>query len=198
VKIGQVVAQGNTQCPFCKKSPKFEVIKKLEMRHLRNLRPTKQNKGVVCQWNPQHIYAACSRCLLIKPAFDRVCAGVVPQVINYVCDECNQNIRIQSSSDIIDQAKKAVVKQCPSCKTDTIHAGGCNHMTCTMKVDADVGEDKPKRICDTHWCWTCGASEKDGVVFDAVNIYEHMADCGGIFPDEANNDDDDDYDGYDG
>ena len=36
VELGKTVAEGNTKCPYCKKTPKFEVIKKNVLSHVRN------------------------------------------------------------------------------------------------------------------------------------------------------------------
>ena len=173
-EVGKVVQQCNVSCPFCKSPPKFEVISNLEIRHMRNLRPTNRNRGVICQWDPQTIYAACGQCLCIKPALARECARASPTLVDWICEDCTQANQIPS---ILGDAKDAPeTKQCPKCDVSIQRTGGCNHITCQ---------------CGTHWCWVCGSDNQRGIPFNSHSIYDHMSHCGGIFPGDVDGDDDD-------
>jgi len=162
VRIGCVVSESNTKCPYCKSTPTYATIKGLPLGYLKNVRKTKRNHGNVCPWNPSDIYASCAMCLNIVPALARECAQAAPDLINYNCDDCQNKIT---------KDYKAQTKDCPSCGVTTEKTGGCNHITCR---------------CRAHWCWTCNER------FDYSVIYNHMAGCGGVFPDGF--EDDYDYD----
>jgi len=161
VNRGCVVAEGHVKCPFCKKIPKHKIVHGLGLfiNHIRNLRSTKGNNGVVCVWDPHTVYAVCIECLMLKPALARECAGVAieQEIRNYSCDEC-----------VAGAGKGAYIgtKKCPSCTIDVEKNGGCNHITC---------------ICGAHWCWSCGKE------FSSNTIYDHMAGCSGIFGNDAEN-----------
>jgi len=176
VEIGTLVTKGHCQCPFCKSPPKFSTFKGqkscgLDIRHVRNLRSTKRNKGIVCEWDPRTVYGLCRDCLNLKPAMARECVngGDMPNIRNFVCEECrvHQQVFNKTLSDRLN------IKQCPNCQTDTQRSGGCHHITC------------PVEDCGAHWCWVCNkASFDDGTLFDSHTIYDHMEGCGGIFPDD--------------
>lgn len=178
VEIGTLVTKGHCQCPFCKSPPKFSTFKGqkscgLDIRHIRNLRSTKRNKGVVCEWDPRTVYGLCRDCLNLKPAMARECVhnGDLPDIKNFVCEEClnhrDQQVLNKTVSDRLN------IKQCPNCQTDTQRSGGCHHITC------------PVEDCGAHWCWVCNkASFDDGTLFDSHTIYDHMEECGGVFPDD--------------
>lgn len=181
VSIGSLVTQGTCYCPFCKEAPIFKTIRGLVIRHVRNLRVTKANKGVLCEWNPKYVYGVCVDCLNLKPAFERECIKELPNVTNFVCTECTELREIKKTAHL-NQDEQFVLnkKVCPNCKAPTEKAGGCNHITC---------------ICGTHWCWVCeGNKFSDDTVFDSRTIYDHMAKCGGIFSADINIEDDIDSD----
>lgn len=171
VEIGSLVTQSHCACPFCKKAPKFDTIKGLDIRHIRNLRTTKYNKGDVCEWDRHYVYGVCRDCLNLKSAITRECAGEdLPIIKNFVCTDCH-NIRANLLLEKSETAYLGNVKLCPNCQIETERSGGCHHITC------------PVLECQTHWCWVCekGAFE-DGTLFDSHTIYDHMSNCGGIFP----------------
>jgi len=165
VNIGHLVMQGYCHCPFCKAAPVFDTVRKLDIRHIRNLRKTERNKTQICEWNPTSVYGVCSRCLNLKHAFARECArDDMPNITNFICEDCTANSTLENAAS----ASELVTKCCPSCFTETERTGGCNHITC---------------VCDTHWCWTCGSNTDEyGDQFDRHSIYDHMSECGGIFP----------------
>jgi hypothetical protein len=182
VKIGQIVSQAQCHCPFCKAVPIFDRMRTLEMgafelRLIRNLRETKQNKGQTCDWDPQTIYGFCRCCLHLKPVMERECArGDLPVVHNFVCETCRTQRQMDADARAVvllengsgSTPSHQQVKECPKCKTMVERTGGCNHITCH---------------CGSHWCWTCcNNTSSDGETFDENTIYDHMADCGGIFP----------------
>lgn len=170
VKIGEVVHKTHTECPYCKATPKYAAVKNLEICHLRNIRNSSKRRTrriELCEWEPRTIYAACQGCLCVQPALARECAAAIPDVKNFVCEECRDKERRFSANSLLDQAMDAEPsKPCPSCTTATVKNGGCNHITCP---------------CGAHWCWTCGAGSADDVPFNSGSIYNHMARCGGIF-----------------
>eukprot|EP00039_Didymoeca_costata_P029574 m.25264 g.25264 ORF g.25264 m.25264 type:complete len:1051 (-) comp7691_c0_seq1:148-3300(-) len=152
VTPGRMVAQGNTQCPFCKQPPTFSTIRALPMRMLKNIRPTKRNKGVLCEWDANMVYAACTTCLNVVGAVERECVRGDDEynIENFTCPACAENTQTTMTLD---------TKECPSCKAPTHKYIGCDHINCT--------------VCDEHWCWSCG---KGG--FDDNTIYHHLEYCG--------------------
>lgn len=165
VNIGHLVMQGYCHCPFCKSAPVFDTVRRLDIRHIRNLRKTERNKTSICEWNPTSVYGVCRRCLNLKHALARECArDNMPNITNFICEDCTANSTLENAAS----ASELVTKCCPSCFTETERTGGCNHITC---------------VCDTHWCWTCGSNTDEyGDPFDSHSIYDHMSECGGIFP----------------
>jgi len=192
VVVGEVVAHGQTVCPFCKTPPKHRLVrnKGMVLGHLRNVRPNRQLP--MCRWDPRTIYASCLKCLCVMPALDRVCAQAAPEIHGFTCDGCRETEREMKAVSLLDAADTAPDgKQCPGCGASTHHGGGCNHMTCTNRLkDA---EGKVQEECATHWCWHCGVGGDDIGPFDDTNIYDHMARCGGIFPINPVHDDADDH-----
>jgi hypothetical protein len=175
VKIGEVVHKTHTECPYCKATPKHAAVKNLEICHLRNIRNSSKRRTrriELCVWDPRTIYAACQGCLCVQPALARECAAAIPDVKNFVCEECRDKERRLHANrlhanSLLDQAMDAEPsKPCPKCTTQTVKNGGCNHITCP---------------CGAHWCWTCGAGSADDVPFNSGSIYNHMTRCGGIF-----------------
>jgi hypothetical protein len=184
IRMGQIVIQSNCKCPFCKLQPKFEVIKKIgDITRIKGLRTTKTTKEI--EWDPRTIYAACIRCMHLKPAFERACndaanevaangANEVVAVSQYVCDPCRHKETMGASKDV-------VFKECPKCGVATEHGGGCHHMTCANSA------------CGVHWCWVCRQYQYKNIPFTSGSIYDHMAKCGGIFPNAGPLIEDDEY-----
>jgi hypothetical protein len=164
-KIGNIVFEGHCLCPFCKKVPRFHTIRHVDLCRILNLRPTKRNKNKTCDWDPKSVYAFCIKCNNLKVAMLKECTQFeLPVITNFVCGDCH-TLSIIDDAESID---KLNIKSCPNCQTSTEHNGGCNHISCP---------------CGAHWCWVCNsASSDDGELFDNNSIYDHMADCGGIFP----------------
>jgi len=171
-EIGHLVSRGHCLCPFCKKAPMFHTVRNVDLCRVRNLRPTKQNKGKTCDWEHHSVYGFCTDCHNLKVAMARECAqGELPDIKNFVCDDCRTHRETARTGSLLDEAKSVTeldLKSCPNCQISTERHGGCHHMTC---------------LCGAHWCWVCNsASSEDGTIFDDHTIYDHMADCGGIFP----------------
>lgn len=157
VQVGHVVSQSHTQCPFCKAVPIFQITKKMALGHIRNIRQTKSSADI-CSWQHNKIFALCTDCMQLKPAFDRECAAAIPSVSDFRCESCLP----LSIGDVEG-------KQCPGCGIVTQKNGGCNHLHCAA--------------CDCHWCWECARCEDvTGEAFDGETVYDHMAKCAGIFP----------------
>lgn len=150
IEIGTLVSYTHSVCPFCKKLPVFNLIKKKPLAHVRNIRPKRGR--VLCKWNLNELYALCKGCLNIKYYGDRECERGNPLVTNFTCVEC-----------IVNKSPHVSTKDCPSCAVKIEKVGGCNHMSCP---------------CGVHWCWVCSG------IYSQDSIYDHMANCGGIFPDE--------------
>jgi hypothetical protein len=142
----------------------------LPISHLRNIRNNRRRRHgdiQLCQWDVRTIYAACQNCLCVQPALARECAAAIPEVKNFVCEECRDEERRRNANSLLEQAMNAEPsKPCPKCTIQTSKNGGCNHITCP---------------CGAHWCWTCGAGSVNDVPFNSGSIYNHMARCGGIF-----------------
>ena len=135
IVAGSIASQSQTACPFCKMPPKFHTIRNLAQAHIRNIRPSKDNKRVLCAWDPGMWHAVCMRCLKVAPAVEKVCSAEAPTMRGFVCQDCQKDYQGQ-------------VKPCPRCGIDVEKNGGCNHMSC------------PK--CKDHWCWSCGKGGFDG------------------------------------
>jgi hypothetical protein len=90
----------------------------------------------------------------------------MPNITNFICEDCTANSILENAAS----ANELNTKCCPNCLTETERTGGCNHITC---------------VCKAHWCWTCGSNtDEDGTLFDSHSIYDHMSECGGIFPND--------------
>jgi hypothetical protein len=167
-KIGNLVYKTQCACPFCKKNPKYSILSHFDFDLIRskNMRPTKGNRGNVCAWDPNIIYGFCTSCYYFKEAIQRECTrDNLPEIKDWICNDCRNPYLILNNSKSKDDL---LIKQCPNCNIEIEKTGGCNHITCPN--------------CPAHWCWTCCSSEdSDGIPFDESSIYDHMADCGGIF-----------------
>lgn len=165
-KVGHLVTHGQCICPFCKNPPKFSIIRRLDLCKVRNLRTTKSNKGVTCEWDSHIVYGLCCSCFNLKPAFPRECARTteLPHITNFKCEECKIHPSLLDEAESVD---KLLTKNCPECNILTEKNGGCNHITCH---------------CGTHWCWSCCSNtDSDGTPLDERTIYDHMISCDGIF-----------------
>ena len=191
VVVGEVVAHGQTVCPFCKTPPKHRLVgdNGMILGHLRNVRPNRRRP--MCPWDYRTIYACCHKCLRAMPALDRACAQAAPEIHGFTCGDCREADRDAKTGSLLANAITAPDgKECPGCGATTHHTGGCNHITCTNPLK-DV-DGKVFGECSTHWCWHCGVGGDDTGPFDNTNIYDHMARCGGIFPRDVVLDDADD------
>ena len=157
ITIGTVISECHTKCPFCKRFPRRDIFKgmiSLDINRLKNIKP--DSRGL-CAWDPRMVYASCIECLHVKPFIQRDCSADIPQIKNFVCEDCRQN----KAKDLLASAPDAPkTLECPKCKSMTFKDKGCNHITCR---------------CGEHWCWGCG---KGG--FNSHSIYDHMIGCKGI------------------
>lgn len=176
VKPGKIASFANTVCPFCKSNPKHRLVKNLCLGQVRNIRPDKTGKRILCEWNRNKIHALCMSCIKIKEALDRECVALeTPDINNFVCESCHE---IENSKK--PAAKDILIKECPQCTTTVQKVGGCNHITCK---------------CGSHWCWSCGIDNDNGVVFNSGTVYDHLSKCNGIFSNDGeNNDYNEEYD----
>lgn len=141
---GNIYAHSAATCAFCRNVPLDTVMKRFN-------KPQARLAGRKT-FNPlaSKIYGWCRCCFKVKDYADRECAVDVPNLNGtFCCNECRSVLELKRS----DSNQITHMKQCPSCKIDTIHVGGCWHMTCP---------------CNTHWCWKCNES------FAEDNIYSHM------------------------
>ena len=177
VKIGEIVSHCHTVCPFCKTPPKYSLIGTYDLGKLRNVRPTRLNRRPMCEWDPRTIYASCKECFKVVEALDRNCARVAPNIQNFICNPCREQNRKNEEKVNLENAPEAECKACPGCGQLYQRSSGCNHMTCSQDCHDEA----------VHWCYVCGqgGEELDGeyVAYDNETIYDHMANCGGIFPD---------------
>lgn len=92
----------------------------------------------------------------------------MPNIKDFICEEC-MNIHVKSVFENALDASLLDIKKCPSCQMDTTKVGGCNHIICPR--------------CQCHWCWVCCSYQgENNVPFNNNTIYDHMSNCGGIFP----------------
>merc|ERR1712139_748584 len=99
---------------------------------------------------------------MVKEFCERDCAEETePDIRNFRCEDCR-------AAKLGSSVAEVVTKNCPACGTAVEKLGDCNHITCR---------------CTSHWCWHCGkdADETRGT-FDGATVYDHMRDCGGVFP----------------
>lgn len=166
-ETGKIVSKCNTECPYCKCSPKFDIIKGTFLKYLTNLRKTKGNRGIIYEWDRNFIHAVCRDCLKVAPAVARECAQQAPNIKDFVCEGCLEERRRLRQDDELALAALAT-KKCPSCEVYTQKISGCNHITCTS--------------CNSHWCWCCGSGTSHGIKFNSNSIYDHLSkECEGIF-----------------
>lgn len=168
VEPGHIVSQGHCLCPFCKRVPTYRTTKRWVAGHIRNLRikKKKKNKVPLCPWDSKYVYALCMECVCLKEALRRECVQELPTLTSFVCQECKD---AKSPLTLAKDASELNLKPCPECKSMVERTGGCHHMTC---------------VCGSHWCWVCGKDrDETGVRYTSRSIYDHMSNCGGIFPD---------------
>ncbi len=146
-KIGQIVYQTHLLCPFCKAAPKFEVIKKTQLRHFL--------KRASCPWDKDTVYACCQSCLYLKPCGQRQCVTEHAAVVGFTCTECKA----------IPKSESVIIKNCPACGARTERNSGCAHMSCRCgshwcwkcgnNSDEEIGEFDAHSIYD-HLVDQCG------------------------------------------
>lgn len=175
IKPGQIASFANTVCPFCKATPKHALIRNLPLGQVRNVRPNKSKTRDLCEWDSYDIYGFCMSCVKIKKALNKECVALeIPKISDFVCTQCTEK---NNSSKMY--AVDIETRQCPKCSVSVQKIGGCNHITCQ---------------CHSHWCWTCGTDNEEGVPFDEHTVYDHLSKCGGIFSRDHDFDEEYDYD----
>lgn len=159
-KAGGVVTHVHTVCPFCKNTPKHRLVRNVTLGYIRNVRP--KEGRVLCAWDAGMIHALCQDCMLVKEFCERECTREDPDIHNFRCEACR--VAKLGSVRTVDVATKV----CPKCTIAVEKIGGCNHMNCA---------------CGSHWCWHCGRDKDDAYgTFDEITVYDHMSNCGGVFP----------------
>jgi hypothetical protein len=187
VKPGKIASFANTVCPFCKSNPKHKLVRNLCLGQVRNIRPDKSGKRILCEWNKDKIYALCMSCVKIEEAMDRECAALTaPDINNFICEPCHEIERtkrpVGSVSTGSNNIPDILTKECPQCTTIVQKIGGCNHITCK---------------CGSHWCWSCGTDkDENGEIIGQDKIYDHLSKCNGIFSNDAFDGGEDAYDEY--
>ena len=141
---GKLICKSYLECPFCKRTPKYKIWIQAG-KYLRQL-----NKRT--DWDPTYWHAWCRRCNRITNAVLKECAGGVPPLDDFQCEECTEEIRINLLNSAIDY--KVPTMKCPGCGVDVEKISGCDHITCT---------------CGQHFCFRCGEGFDTG---DAT--YQHM------------------------
>jgi hypothetical protein len=133
---GKIIMPSHLLCPFCKQYPHVKTLKKFnkstcQIVHRKRL-----------ELRADMYYAWCRECYGIKEAIARECAGQMPKIENFVCQDC------QDSKDP-PQSKK-----CPGCDASTTKASSCNHITC---------------LCGTHWCFQCAEEFDEDTIYDHMS-----------------------------
>ena len=89
-------------------------------------------------------YGWCKQCQKPHEIAERSCIRESPILTDYECPNC-----INKNSLLIN------TKKCPQCSVLIEKISGCNHIQCTL--------------CNTHWCWECGAKSES-----SEKTYDHM------------------------
>jgi hypothetical protein len=157
---GNVITQSHTCCMYCKKTPKFDIIR-LHAKVLTQIRGMRTTK-----WEVGYHHAWCMECNNIKPVVARECATETPDLHGeWKCAECKA-----PKIDILGQAEDAPsgVKDCPGCGISTFKDIGCDHIECTQ--------------CGEHWCYVCGEGDFEVDVWGDGGIYSHLnTEHGGVY-----------------
>ena len=153
-KPGHIVFSSRLCCPFCKCNPIPSIYRKFNRNVMALLTDIKN-------MNSNWYYGWCLKCYKLKQAIECVCAQELPEITNFVCDDC--------------KALPTEGKPCPGCGIEVIKTGGCNHMKCTVNE------------CNTDWCYICSYVGHDsGNVYDHMHR-EH----GGYFTNWLNGENED-------
>lgn len=130
IKPGALILERHLVCPFCARKPTARVI--------RRWCPGADWFSVQIALDPQNYYAWCVRCNRAKVVGERGCHDAQPNLENWSCSECQEQIRAPSSADY---NLRQNFKHCPNCDVLVDRISGCNHITC---------------VCGVHWCYECG------------------------------------------
>ena len=156
VQPGHPVHNTNLCCPFCRRRPSYDIVKKV--KHIRNISglgrflDSGTNETYWCGW--------CTECNQIKAMAPRGgdCNAPMPTTTNFKCSDCTHSTR----SDIVLAAaadgNDGDQNPCPNCFI--------------MIVKDDDGERRCWHVecsCGIHFCW------KDGESFDTADAcYDYM------------------------
>ena len=131
LKPGALILERHLVCPFCARKPDSRVI--------RRWCPGADWFSVQGALDPQSYYAWCVRCNYAKVVGDRGCHAIQPNIVNWTCNECQEQLRnpVPAAHNVNDPN----FKHCPNCDVLVDRFSGCNHITC---------------VCGVHWCYECG------------------------------------------
>jgi len=164
---GNILVPGSTICPFCKQSPKFDVLRRANKQLCLLL-------GAKVRFEAGIIYAWCIECNKAAPLMAAECARAAEAMPDlggkFRCEPCAELERqrvaaeatrraaanAEAGASIEELIKESIDKsiRCPGCKAATVKEFGCNHISCP---------------CGVHWCYECGVGMESG-----QDIYEHM------------------------
>jgi hypothetical protein len=109
---GNIIFPRKIYCPFCVNFPKYNVIKRFNIRNI-------QMTIARANMDDSVYYAWCKQCNLVKEYCNKSCSEDVPNLKNnFICDDC-------LSPKENDRRKK-----CPGCGVLTEKYVGCNHIEC--------------------------------------------------------------------
>ncbi|MHB1953118.1 MAG: hypothetical protein ACYCOU_05170 [Sulfobacillus sp.] len=122
---GGLVLPRHLGCPFCAGAPSSKVLANFARPVCALVRAPAELLDA--SW----YYAWCLKCYRLRPAQERACTQEIPEIRNFVCQECANS----------SKETKAIYKPCPACEQPTEKLSGCAHITC---------------VCGAHWCYECG------------------------------------------
>ena len=157
VQPGHPVHTTNLCCPFCRRKPYYQVVKKAA-KHLCAVNGLRGflDSGL----NETHWSGLCTECNQIKAMAPRGgdCNAPMPATTNFKCSDCTHSTRSYMLLAAATDGNDGDQKPCPSCGI--------------MIVKDDDGEKRCWHVecsCGIHFCW------KDGKCFDSGEAcYEYM------------------------
>ncbi|KAJ5815564.1 hypothetical protein N7474_007341 [Penicillium riverlandense] len=186
---GSVINTAALACPFCRRYPTPRTLAKYGMgiQGVRGLADALRDKGI-------SIYAWCQECASAKEYMQRTCARGTPQLANWSCYECVQELerqrlaeerrtaeelltiaRLERNMHLTEEAERqrdlANQKEEERRMRNLAPCPRCKAIT--EKISGCGHMSCP--ICGTEWCFFCVKEIPD-------DIYDHMArKHGGIF-----------------
>jgi len=172
VKVGCLIFEPHTKCPFCMQIPtinflietKSDIIKLQNLQNLQNSisLPKFNKKSEICNWNKDFYYGVCDECFNIEIHSEKICGNndildILSNIKNWKCNECNEYCERRKNTHIRNAIEyTAKVKQCPNCSIDTELIDSYNSAT---QYEIKIKCIYPS--CNCEWCWKCTNKQID-------------------------------------